>query len=165
MGVHHAREWPSGEHAIEWAFELVNGYKGGNARVARLVRNVRTIVIPIVNPDGFNISREAGEAQGGGDGRGTPNPGETNETANIVAHPYEYRRKNCRLPGERGRATAPAPPAGVASTGVDPNRNYGAFWGGAGRERRLHERDLLRPGPVLGARDAERPRPRSRGAT
>ena len=62
MGVHHAREWPSGEHAIEWAYELVNGYKGGNDRVQRLVRNVRTIVIPIVNPDGFNISREAGEA-------------------------------------------------------------------------------------------------------
>jgi Zinc carboxypeptidase len=131
MGVHHAREWPSGEHAIEWAFELVNGYKSGNDRTRRLVRDVRTIVIPLVNPDGFNISREAGEAQQGGDGRGTPNPGEGNETANIVAHPYEYRRKNCRLPeGEAGTCAGPA--AGVASTGVDPNRNYGAFWGGPG---------------------------------
>ncbi len=131
MGVHHAREWPSGEHAIEWAFELVNRYKGGDARARRLVGDVRTIVIPLVNPDGFNISREAGEAQGGGDGRGTPNPGETNETANIVSHPFEYRRKNCRLPeGEGG--TCAGPSAGVASTGVDPNRNYGAFWGGPG---------------------------------
>ena len=25
MGVHHAREWPSGEHAMEWAYELVLG--------------------------------------------------------------------------------------------------------------------------------------------
>ena len=33
MGVHHAREWPSGEHAMEWAYELVNGYKANNARV------------------------------------------------------------------------------------------------------------------------------------
>ena len=24
MGLHHAREWPSGEHAIEWAHQLVN---------------------------------------------------------------------------------------------------------------------------------------------
>ena len=131
MGVHHAREWPSGEHAIEWAYELVNGYKSGDARARRLVGDVRTIVIPLVNPDGFNISREAGEAQGGGDGRGTPNPGESDETVNIVSHPLEYRRKNCRLPeGEGG--TCAGPSAGVASTGVDPNRNYGAFWGGPG---------------------------------
>ena len=27
MGVHHAREWPSGEHAMEFAYELINGYK------------------------------------------------------------------------------------------------------------------------------------------
>ena len=30
MGVHHAREWPSGEHAMEWAYELITG-----ARYAR----------------------------------------------------------------------------------------------------------------------------------
>ena len=131
MGVHHAREWPSGEHAMEWAYELVNGFKSGDTRASRLVRNARTIVIPIVNPDGFNISREAGEAEGGGDGRGAPNPGEDNETVNIVSHPYEYRRKNCRLPNsDSGNCAGPS--AGVASTGVDPNRNYGAFWGGPG---------------------------------
>ena len=39
MGVHHAREWPSGEHAIEWAFELVRGYKAGEARTTNLVQN------------------------------------------------------------------------------------------------------------------------------
>src|SRR5688500_18349080 len=131
MGVHHAREWPSGEHAIEWAFELVNSYKNGDARTRRLLQGVRALVIPIVNPDGFNISREAGEAQGGGDGRGTPNPGEGNETANIVAHPLEYRRKNCRLP-ESDSGSCAGPAVGLASTGVDPNRNYGSFWGGPG---------------------------------
>ena len=36
MGIHHAREWPSGEHAMEWAYELVKGYKANNARVRRL---------------------------------------------------------------------------------------------------------------------------------
>ena len=54
MGVHHAREWPSGEHAIEWAFELVNSYKAGDERARRVVSSVRAIVIPLVNPDGFN---------------------------------------------------------------------------------------------------------------
>jgi len=146
MGVHHAREWPSGEHTIEWAFELVNGYKGGDARARRLVQGVRTIVIPIVNPDGFNISREAGEAQGGGDGRGAPNPGEDNETANIVAHPFEYRRKNCRLP-EGDSGTCAGPSAGVASTGVDPNRNYGAFWGGPGASGDFSNETYHGPGP------------------
>ena len=146
MGVHHAREWPSGEHTIEWAFELVNGYKSGDARARRLVQGVRTIVIPIVNPDGFNISREAGEAQGGGDGRGAPNPGEDNETANIVAHPFEYRRKNCRLPdGDSGNCAGPS--AGVASTGVDPNRNYGAFWGGPGASGDFSNETYYGPGP------------------
>ena len=146
MGVHHAREWPSGEHTIEWAFELVNGYKSGDARARRLVQGVRTIVIPIVNPDGFNISREAGEAQGGGDGRGAPNPGEDNETANIVAHPFEYRRKNCRLP-EGDSGTCAGPSAGVASTGVDPNRNYGAFWGGPGASGDFSNETYYGPGP------------------
>ena len=72
MGVHHAREWPSGEHAIEWAFELVNGYKSGDARAAGFVQRVRTIVIPIVNPDGFNISREAGERRAAATARRHP---------------------------------------------------------------------------------------------
>ena len=38
MGVHHAREWPSGEHAMEWAYELINGFKAGNPRATKIVR-------------------------------------------------------------------------------------------------------------------------------
>ncbi len=70
MGAHHAREWPSAEHAMEWAYELILGYRRGDARTRRLVETTRTIVVPVVNPDGFNASREAGELQGAGDGRG-----------------------------------------------------------------------------------------------
>ena len=58
MGVHHAREWPSGEHAMEFAFDLAMNY-GKNQRITGLVDKVRTVVVPIVNPDGFNLSREA----------------------------------------------------------------------------------------------------------
>ena len=56
MGVHHAREWPAGEHAMEWAYELIKGFKAGDARATNIVRNSRNLVVPIVNPDGFNGS-------------------------------------------------------------------------------------------------------------
>src|SRR3954452_9688296 len=64
IGVHHAREWPSGEHVMEWVYELVNGY-GKHPRVTRLVDAVRTIAVPIQNPDGFNLSREASGTDAG----------------------------------------------------------------------------------------------------
>ena len=59
LGLHHANEWPSGEQAIEWAYELVNGYNAGDARTRQLVATTRTIIVPVVNADGFNFSREA----------------------------------------------------------------------------------------------------------
>jgi hypothetical protein len=147
MGVHHAREWPSGEHAMEWAYELINGYKSGDARTKKLVQNTRTIVVPIVNPDGFNASREAGELQGGGDGRGTPNAGETDETVNILTHPNEYRRKNCRFLDNSEGGSCVQPALGLASPGVDPNRNYGGFWGGVGASGDPTNETFYGPGP------------------
>jgi hypothetical protein len=131
MGAHHAREWPSSEHAMEWAFELVKDYKAGDPRTLGIMARTRTIVIPVVNPDGFNTSREAGEAAGAGGGRGG-----SNETANLVI-PYEYQRKNCRVNNPNGEDPAQGncqqqPAAGLSQFGVDPNRNYGGFWGGDG---------------------------------
>ncbi len=35
MGVHHAREWPAGELTMEWAYELINGYKAGDPRATQ----------------------------------------------------------------------------------------------------------------------------------
>ena len=133
MGVHHAREWPSGEHAMEWAYELVNGYKSGNERARRLVQATRTIVIPVVNPDGFNVSREAGEA--GGRGGGGENPSGDDTPALVI--PYEYQRKNCRIVDPNGDDPEAGdcmqqPATGLEQFGVDPNRNYGGFWGGPG---------------------------------
>src|SRR5680860_1002594 len=131
MGAHHAREWPSSEHTMEWAYELVNGYKAGNGRVRRLMGEVRTIVVPVVNPEGFNTSREAASALN--DGRGGPD-----ETPNLV-FPYEYHRKNCRVNNpdgddpEQGDCVQPGQPnVGLSQFGTDPNRNYGGFWGGPG---------------------------------
>ena len=59
MGLHHANEWPSGEHAMEWAYDLIGSYRAGDTRTRALVGSTRTIIVPVVNPDGFNFSREA----------------------------------------------------------------------------------------------------------
>jgi Zinc carboxypeptidase len=138
LGVHHSREWPSGEHAMEWAYELIVGYRNGDPRVRRLLHDTRTIVVPIVNPDGFNASREAGQLYMNGDGADTDldGSGDISDPEFILAaatHPNEYRRKNCRFPAGEGGSCA-QPSTGIVGFGVDPNRNYGAFWGGPGSD-------------------------------
>ncbi len=138
MGIHHAREWPAGENAMEFAYDLLKGYRAGDPKVRRLMASTRTIVVPVVNPDGFNTSREAGEAAGFGGGR--PGVDSNTETANL-ATPYEYQRKNCRVnstdpgvpdPEQADCTQAGRPNVGLSQFGVDPNRNYGGFWGGPG---------------------------------
>jgi hypothetical protein len=138
MGAHHAREWPSAEHAMEWAYELVLGYRNGDARVRDLVSRTRTIVVPVVNVDGFNVSRESGELfqHAAGHATDVDGDGAISDPEFILAgatNPNEYRRKNCRLFGdpEMGNCLAGVD-TGLVGHGVDPNRNYGAFWGGAG---------------------------------
>ena len=144
LGVHHAREWPSGEHALEWAYELIKGYENGEKRAKRLVKRSRTIIVPIVNPDGFNASREAGEVQGAAGGRDGDS---TQEIANIVSHPNEYRRKNCRFADGSDGGSCVQPAFGLAAIGVDPNRNYGGFWGGPGASTDMTAEDYRGPGP------------------
>jgi hypothetical protein len=115
MGAHHAREWPSSEHALEWAYDLLTNY-GNQGRTTRLVGVTRNIVIPVVNPDGFNISREAPA--------GPPED-------DFGTFDYEMKRKNCWPdPGHPGPCEN-NPTAGRL-LGVDLNRNYGGLWGGAG---------------------------------
>jgi hypothetical protein len=116
MGVHHAREWPSGEHAIEFAFDLVNRVKAGDARVNALLDKARVIVVPLINPDGFNLSRESVVDAG----------------QPVVDPGFAYKRRNCRIvdgalpaPGECGLQAN-------RNRGTDPNRNYGGLWGGGG---------------------------------
>ena len=142
MGVHHAREWPSGENAIEFAFDLAMNY-GRSARITSLVDRVRTVVVPIVNPDGFNLSREAPVDLR--DVTGTE--GDAYAVMSLSEPFFAYKRRNCRpVDGQ------PSPP-GVCGlqpfryTGVDPNRNYGGFWGGPGASS-LPAYDTYRgPGP------------------
>lgn len=126
MGLHHAREWPSGEVNMEFALDLVDGY-GRDPRVTSLLERERVYILPVVNVDGFKISRD--------DVR--PDP-QFSQTANGGA----MKRKNC--------AADTAQEAGQPCqnrAGVDLNRNYGAFWGGNGSSTTYTQDDYRGPGP------------------
>ena len=148
LGTHHAREWPSAEHPMEWAYDLVNGY-GNDPQITRLVDATRTIVVPVVNPDGFNLSREW-PIDLGAVLAGIDLPPQVNgllpiqDPAYIAAlladqgvsglpgTGFTYKRRNCRV--QDGRDPAPGECENLFNRrlGVDPNRNYGGFWGGLG---------------------------------
>ncbi|RHW29100.1 carboxypeptidase [Nocardioides immobilis] len=130
MGLHHAREWPSGELAMEFAYDLVKNY-GQDARITGLLDKARVLIVPVVNVDGFDLSRTDGglvdlrEVDDGG-------------TVSILGTPGNaYKRKNCRVvdgqdtPDGTCRAFSATSPGGFG-IGIDPNRNYGGFWGGPG---------------------------------
>ncbi|GAB3485297.1 M14 family metallopeptidase [Amycolatopsis cihanbeyliensis] len=104
VGNHHAREWPTAEVAMEFAIDLVRS-EGEDPRITGLLRQARIIVVPIVNPDGFDISR---------------------------SYITEYKRKNCRVTDGEGATPAQCADADNARLGVDLNRNYGVNWGGVG---------------------------------
>jgi hypothetical protein len=129
LGVHHAREWPSGENAMEFAVDLVENY-GSDPRITDLVDRSRVVVVPVVNVDGFTMSRTDGglvdlrETDGGG-------------TATILGTPGNaYKRKNCRVVDGQdtpdGSCALAVTSNGGYGVGVDPNRNYGGYWGGPG---------------------------------
>jgi hypothetical protein len=135
LGVHHAREWPAGEHTIEFAFDLVRAWRSGDARTRDLLGRARVIAVPIVNPDGFNVSFEAGATLDGNqvqDIEGARGDESLLYTGVQAAALPAYKRKNCRMVDgaetPAGSCTAP----GARHLGVDPNRNYGGLWGGGG---------------------------------
>ncbi|MEA2143118.1 MAG: carboxypeptidase [Solirubrobacteraceae bacterium] len=137
MGVHHAREWPSAEAAMEFAQLLVQ--EQATPRVANLLAGERVVILPLVNPDGFVSSRNAFD------------PGDTlfgqDATVTLVESivppggVFAYRRKNCN-----GEILGPQLPCELA-WGVDPNRNYGNLWGGPGSSSDVTSQSYHGPGP------------------
>jgi hypothetical protein len=117
MGAHHAREWPSAEHTIEFAFDLLQSYRAGDSRARDLLSRSRVILVPVVNVDGFKVSRSA-----------TP-------LGNFSTFDYEMKRKNCSIsavtPAQYTTGTCDNNLAGRLR-GTDLNRNYPGFWGGGG---------------------------------
>lgn len=130
VGVHHAREWPAGEIPLEFAYYLANGY-GSDPHITELLDKVRVVIVPILNKDGFNASREASKTYSLRDQcneiAGYDNCGDLETVEGVpLGGNAAYRRKNCR---------GVVFPVGVPcelQNGVDPNRNYGEGWGGIG---------------------------------
>jgi len=131
MGAHHAREWPSGENTMEFAVDLLTSY-GKDKRITGLLDRARVLVVPIVNVDGFDLSRTDGELL---DLRAF-NEYDPTGLLSVGATPGQaYRRKNCRIDfldvPDSTCALQLTTPAGFG-VGVDLNRNYAGFWGGPG---------------------------------
>ena len=118
-GLHHAREWPSGELTLMFAFELLEN-PDNDERIAGLRRDTRTILVPVVNPDGFSWSRDALVQ--------VSDPWASLPLA--IAGLEAYWRKNRR--GLVDEAVLPWLERNPTAYGVDPNRNYSARWGGPG---------------------------------
>jgi Zinc carboxypeptidase/RTX calcium-binding nonapeptide repeat (4 copies) len=120
IGLVHAREWPSGEMPMEFAHDLVAGY-GSDPRITALLDRVRVFVVPVLNVDGFIASRSFGASPVDDDPAATQ--------AQAVNDEAAYKRKNCR-PTVPGSESVPCPLR--SRSGVDLNRNFGAYWGGVG---------------------------------
>lgn len=118
-GLHHAREWPSGEVAVMFAEDLLGNFDT-DARIRNLLAQVRVIIVPVVNVDGFHYSREAIV------GSLTPDP------AGVAG----YWRKSRHTFGDDVERTVPeahiARPFDPSAYGVDLNRNYPYHWNGPG---------------------------------
>jgi hypothetical protein len=116
--VHHAREWPAAEFTMIFAHHLVEKF-GKDPKITSLLKRARVIVVPVVNVDGFDFSRES---------LTSAHPAVASNT-DFLSSPQGwegYWRKNRRsLTG----VTAPAAERNVDAYGVDPNRNYSYLWG------------------------------------
>lgn len=113
-GIHHAREWPAAEYPMIFAHYLVDNYMK-DRDVTRILLHTRVVIVPIVNPDGFDYSRESlVDAQG------------TASFPLAVLGAEAYWRKNRRsLSG----VTVPVAQKNPDAYGIDPNRNYALLWG------------------------------------
>ena len=56
MGGIHGNEWPGVDVATDFAMDLAE-QDGRDSRITRLLDQTRVIIVPVVNPDGFDVSR------------------------------------------------------------------------------------------------------------
>ena len=103
-GVHHAREWPTAELTMEFLHDVLAA-DGTDPRITGLLADARLVIVPVVNPDGYDVSRR------------------------LV---HEQKRKNCRVRDGEVPTQADCDAASASAAGVDLNRNYGPFWNGPG---------------------------------
>jgi carboxypeptidase T len=60
MALHHAREWPTSEIAVQLIENLTDMY-GSDARISWLVDNREIWIVPVVNPDGLDYALNVDE--------------------------------------------------------------------------------------------------------
>ena len=128
-GLHHAREWPSGEIALEFALDLVAALQGG-----RRARSRALLAACASRDPGHQPRRLRGLARG--ERRGAA-PGRS------PLHAQELPRRTRARTDVAARADRPCAGSG---TGVDPNRNYGAHWGGPGASDDADDAPTAAPG-------------------
>jgi len=116
-GIHHAREWPAAEYPMIFAHLLVE--HRNVPEVQRLLRGVRVMIVPIVNVDGFDYSRESvlSAHQAIAD--------RTSMTGSLNGFEGYWRKNRRSLTG----VTVPHVHKNPDAYGVDVNRNYGFKWG------------------------------------
>ena len=103
-GAHHAREWPTAEFTMEFIWDLLLN-DGTDADATNLLEKGKLIAIPVVNVDGYDLSRSLQN---------------------------EQKRKNCRITSGVIPTLADCTLAANVNRGIDLNRNYLPFWGGPG---------------------------------
>jgi hypothetical protein len=146
MALHHAREWPSAEAAMEFATLLARD-GNGDARLRNILDNARVVVVPLINPDGYVSSRESAPYDPSDnirDATGSEANDEVTYTAEVAGPPgglLTYRRKTCN-----GAIPDPSVPCAL-QYGIDPNRNYGEAWGGPGSSPGFYSQSYHGPGP------------------
>ncbi len=153
LGLHHVREWSSGEMTMEHALDLFKATSPADgARKKAILDGVRTFAIPVVNPDGLEATQVAGDYMPADDANAELPPetpglgggGYGAGTGPAVAGAGSYRRKNCANdPASGVPTTAPC----ALQSGVDLNRNYAAFWGGPGESSSFDSQTFRGPSP------------------
>ena len=138
-GIHHAREWPATEVLMEFAWDLLKNH-GSDKQLAGILKDVRVVLQPYTNIDGFIVSR------------GSPNLIDPDSLENAVystatgvvllGGSLEYKRKNCN----------PYPlvdpsPVCEYKFGTDNNRNYPHTWGGRGASTNPNDQSFRGSGP------------------
>ncbi|MDQ3934762.1 MAG: hypothetical protein M3340_09055 [Actinomycetota bacterium] len=175
VAVHHAREWPSAEAAMEYAWMLAKGY-GKDDRITSLLKRARVVVVPLINPDGYVDSRTSLDPVDQVYGLGfnpnldnpTPDPSPDDNdlpTDCLITPVLDPSSDACDV--RLSLAEAIAPPGGLFAYrrkncngavnnpgvpcklqyGVDPNRNYGQLWGGPGSDGDRTSQTYRGPGP------------------
>ena len=105
-GVHHAREWPTPEFTLEFVYDLLmHDNHPTDSDAFNLLEKGKLIAVPVVNPDGYDLSRSLQN---------------------------EQKRKNCRITSGVIPTLAECTASANVNRGIDLNRNYLPFWGGPG---------------------------------